>query len=150
MVLVLTSTTCPIANASTPSVRRLAAACERLGARIVLVHPDRLAKPDSIWKHATSRRLGEIMLVVDREHRLVERLDARVVPEVFVLRRVEADWICGYRGPIDDLYAGIGRRRRAASRFYAIEAVERLAGGQVVEPARRIAHGCAIERKRSP
>ncbi len=146
VVLVFTSTTCPIANASTPAILRLADACRAHEAELVLVHPDPLASAASIGAHAEVRGLEGIAQVLDPGHRLVERFDASVVPEVFVLQRGDDGWSCGYRGPIDDLYAGIGRRRRAATRSHAVEAVERLSSGDEVEQPRRIAHGCAIER----
>lgn len=145
VVVVFVTTTCPIANATMPSIRRLHEHATVLDADLVLVHPDPLVTPTEVWEHAERRGLAMDVLL-DRELRLARMLDARVVPEAFVLHRTDAGWNIRYRGPIDDLYADVGRRRRAASEFHAQDALERVRSGRPIEPAHRTAHGCLIER----
>lgn len=145
VVVIFVTTTCPIANATMPSIRRLHEAADRLGADLVLVHPDPLVTPEQALEHADRRRL-RMDILLDAEQRLARNLGARVVPEVFVLQRVDQGWQTRYRGPVDDLYAGVGRRRRAATTFHAADALERIRTGLPIEHPRRTAHGCAIER----
>ena len=144
-VVVFVTTTCPIANATMPSIRRLHETASRLGADLVLVHPDPLVTAEQVLEHAGRREL-RMDILLDVEQRLARSLGARVVPEAFVLQRTGRGWQTRYRGPVDDLYAGVGRRRRAATTFHAADAIQRIRTGQPIEQPRRKAHGCAIER----
>lgn len=147
-VIVFVTTTCPIANASIPSVKRLEKVVDEAGGRIILVHPDSLVTSEAASRHAEQR--GLVMeILLDPDQRLVRRLQASVVPEAFVLQRRDRTWTIRYRGPVDDLYAGIGRRRRAATTFHAADAVRSIRAGEAIETPVRTAYGCAIERMRS-
>lgn len=147
-VIVFVTTTCPIANASIPSMKRLEKVVHDAGGRMVLVHPDSLVTAEAASRHAEQRDLG-MEILLDPEQRLARRLQASVVPEAFVLQRRDRTWTIRYRGPVDDLYAGIGRRRRAATTFHAADAVRSIRAGDAIETPVRTAHGCAIERMRA-
>ena len=149
VVVVFVTTTCPIANATMPSIQRLHETARRLGADLVLVHPDPLVTPGQAFEHAHRRKL-EMDILLDADQRLARSLGARVVPEAFVLQRTDDGWMERYRGPVDDLYAGVGRRRRAATVFHVDDALRRIRAGLPVEQPRRKAHGCAIERMIAP
>ncbi len=146
-VVVFVATTCPIANASIPSIKRLETVVKKARGELLLVHPDSLATPEAVSRHATDREL-QMEILLDPRQRLARHLEARVVPEAFVLQRNGMDWEIRYRGPVDDLYAGIGRRRRTASTFHAVEAVRSIRTGAPIGIPIRTAHGCAIERMR--
>ena len=147
-VIVFVTTTCPIANASIPSMKRLEKVVAEAGGRILLVHPDSLVTSEVASRHARQRDLG-MEILLDPEQRLARRLQASVVPEAFVLQRRDGAWATRYRGPVDDLYAGIGRRRRAATTFHAADAVRRIRAGDLIATPVRTAYGCAIERMRA-
>ena len=147
-VIVFVTTTCPIANASIPSMKRLEKVVHDAGGRMVLVHPDSLVTAEAASRHAEQRDLG-MEILLDPEQRLARRLQASVVPEAFVLQRRDGAWTTRYRGPVDDLYAGIGRRRRAATTFHAADAVRRIRAGDMIATPVRTAYGCAIERMRA-
>ncbi len=145
-VVVFVTTTCPIANASMPAIGRLGRTVREAGGELLLVHPDPLATAETVEKHRRDRGI-EPESLLDPAQRLVARLGATVVPEVFVLTRDDRQrWKTRYRGPVDDLYAGVGRRRRAATTAFAAEAVEKLRAGKTIDVPIRTAHGCAIER----
>jgi hypothetical protein len=147
-VIVFVTTTCPIANASIPSMKRLETVVDEAGGRILLVHPDSLVTSKAASRHAAERDLG-MEILLDPEQRLARRLQASVVPEAFVLHRRDGAWTTRYRGPVDDLYAGIGRRRRAATTFHAADAVRSIRAGDTIATPVRTAYGCAIERMRA-
>ena len=145
VVVIFVTSTCPIANATTPSIRRLHEAGRELGVDLVLVHPDPLVTPELASEHAGRRKLGMDVLL-DADQRLARALGARVVPEAFVLQRADDGWQIRYRGPVDDLYADVGRRRRAATTFHVHDAIRRIRAGLPIERPVLKAHGCAIER----
>ncbi len=145
VVVVFVTTTCPIANASMPSIRRLHELASKSEVDMVLVHPDPLVTPEAAREHADRRKLA-MDILLDPGQVLARQLGARVVPEAFLLHRVEGDWEIRYRGPVDDLYAGVGRRRRAATTFHVHDAIQRIRAGLPIERPIRTAHGCAIER----
>ena len=145
VVVVLSSTTCPIANASVPELRRLHAAVERVGGRLMLVHAMPGITPEAAVLHAKSRRL-RMPILLDERHDLVSHLDATVVPEAFVMTRAGDRWTIRYRGPLDNLYAEIGRRRRNATSTHARDAVAAIVAGSPIAQPVRPAVGCRIDR----
>ncbi|MCP4012975.1 MAG: hypothetical protein GY728_07690 [Phycisphaeraceae bacterium] len=145
VVVVLSSTTCPIANASVPELRRLHAMVDGVGGRLFLVHAMPGITAEAAVAHAGPRRL-EMPILLDDRHDLVTPLDGTVVPEAFVMTRAADRWTIRYRGPLDNLYAEIGRRRRNATSAYARDAVTAIvAGGAIAQPIRP-AVGCRIDR----
>jgi len=145
VVVVLSSTTCPIANASVPELRRLHAMVDGVGGRLFLVHAMPGITAEAAVAHAGPRRL-EMPILLDDRHDLVTPLDGSVVPEAFVMTRAADRWTIRYRGPLDNLYAEIGRRRRNATSAYARDAVTAIvAGGAIAQPIRP-AVGCRIDR----
>ena len=145
VVVVLSSTTCPIANASVPELRRLQAAVDDVGGRLVLVHAMPGVTAEAAVAHANTRRL-DMPILLDERHELVARLDGTVVPEAFVMTRNADRWTIRYRGPLDNLYAEIGRRRRNATSAYARDAVAAIVAGTPIAQPIRPAVGCRIDR----
>jgi hypothetical protein len=145
VVVVLSSTTCPIANASVPELRRLDAAVDGVGGRLVLVHAMPGVTAEAAVAHASTRRL-EMPILLDERHELVARLDGTVVPEAFVMTRGADRWAIRYRGPLDNLYAEVGRRRRNATSSYARDAVAAIVAGTPISQPIRRAIGCRIDR----
>lgn len=145
VVVVLSSTTCPIANASVPELRRLHSVVDGVGGRLVLVHAMPGVTAEAAVAHAGTRRL-EMPILLDERHELVARLDGTVVPEAFVMTRDADRWAIRYRGPLDNLYAEIGRRRRNATSAYARDAVAAIVAGTPIAQPIRPAVGCRIDR----
>jgi hypothetical protein len=145
VVVTFLSTTCPIANASVPEIRRLHKVVKEIGGRLVAVHPMLGTTAESAALHAKERRL-EMPILLDPEQRLVREFKGTVVPEVFILTRSGESWTLRYRGPLDNLYAEIGRRRRNATQAYAREVISQIVSGRPVSITRRPAVGCLIEK----
>ncbi|MFB0985742.1 MAG: redoxin domain-containing protein [Phycisphaerales bacterium] len=145
VVVVLLSTTCPIANASIPEIRRVHDAVKKVGGRFYAVHPMIGTTAESASLHARERQLKMPVLLDPRQH-LVREFKGTVVPEVFILTRSDAAWTLRYRGPLDNLYAEIGRRRRNATKAYARDVISQIVSGRPVPVSKRPAVGCLIEQ----
>ncbi|MDA0295741.1 MAG: redoxin domain-containing protein, partial [Planctomycetota bacterium] len=144
VVVAFVSTACPIANASVPEIRRLHEAVKGVGGRFFAVHPMLGTTAESASAHAKERRL-EMPILLDPDQRLVREFKGTVVPEVFILTRESDVWTLRYRGPLDNLYAEIGRRRRNATKAYARDVVSQIVSGRPVSVTSRPAVGCLIE-----
>ena len=147
LVVVFVSTTCPIANAAIPELRRISERTRSMKGEVILVHPDPEATGETVARHDETTRVHATSLL-DPEHRLVSMLGATVVPEAFILEREAGRWTLRYRGPVDNLYADIGRRRRQATVWHVRSALEALERGDEIAVVSRPAIGCRIERWR--
>lgn len=147
VVVTFVSTTCPIANASVPEIRRLDVAVKDVGGRFFVIHPVLGTTSESASAHAKERGL-KMPILLDPDQRLVRAFKGTVVPEVFILTRERDVWTIRYRGPLDNLYADIGRRRRNATKAYARDVISQIVSGRPVAVARRPAVGCLIEKNR--
>ena len=145
MVVVFGSVDCPVANAVVPEIRRIHRQVEAGGGKVLFVHPTPGQASKKMATHAKDRKL-EMSVLHDPRHELVALLEAKVTPEAFVLHRQGEEWKVVYRGPIDNLYADVGRRRRNATKFHVREAVTAALAGLPVEPSVRRPIGCFIER----
>ncbi|MCH2162051.1 MAG: redoxin domain-containing protein [Phycisphaerales bacterium] len=145
-VVVFGSVDCPVANASIPEVRRVHSRVQAAGGGMYFVHPVSGHSEEKMARHAKERTLA-MPILHDPGHALVTLLDAKVTPEAFVLRRSGSRWLVVYRGPLDNLYADIGSRRRNATRFYVQDALVAAVAKNPVETPVRAPIGCFIERK---
>ena len=78
---------------------------------------------------------------LDPRHQLVAATGVTTTPEVAV---VTADGRIVYRGRIDDLYADLGKKRRAPGRRDLREALSAVLAGRPVKVPRTEAVGCSI------
>jgi hypothetical protein len=144
VVVIFSSVDCPVANALAPEVQRVADEAEAQGARAYLVHVLPTLQDAEAVRHADDHAL-DLTVLVDREHVLVKALGATTTPEGVVLRFDDEGWNVLYRGRVNDLYAGLGRRRAVVTRNdlrdAVTAAVEGRAPGFEAEPA----VGCLIE-----
>ena len=145
VVVIFGSIDCPVANAVVPEIRRIHRQVEAGGGKVLFVHPTPGQAKKKMASHATDRKL-EMSVLHDPRHELVGLLGAKVTPEAFVLLRKGEEWRVVYRGPVDNLYADVGRRRRNATKFHVREAVTAAFAGLPVEQSVRRPIGCFIER----
>ncbi len=147
VVLVFSSTDCPIANAMAPELERAHQDTIKQGGRFYLVHARRdLADAEAV-KHASEFSLG-MPVLIDHEHALVEHFDATVTPETFVLHFTgPGTYEIAYTGSINNLYGSVGNRRTKASEHYLRDAIASVSTGDEVEVAKRQPYGCFIERE---
>ena len=139
-VLIFTTVDCPIANGYAPEITDIAERYGPAGFRFFMVHVDPDVDPERARAHAREYGLG-LPILLDPEHTLVAATGATVTPEVAVVGPRGA---LLYRGRIDNLYADLGTKRRAATRHDLRDALEALAARESVSQARTEAIGCFI------
>ena len=139
-VLVFVTTDCPIANAYAPTLQRLARDFDDTGIRLYLIHVDPDIGAPEARRHAAAYDLpGHVIL--DPEHRLVERLAPAVTPEAVVLDQTGTRV---YQGRIDNRWAELGRKRPRPTQHDLADALSAVLSGRKVSSPRTQAVGCAI------
>lgn len=148
VVLVFSSTECPIANAMAPDIKRASDETREAGGRFYIVHARRDLEPEAVRTHARNYELT-MPVLVDRDHALVEELDATVTPEAAVLRFTGTNrYEVIYRGSVNNLFGSVGNRRKQATEHYLRDAIASGAAGEPIEVKVREPFGCYIERER--
>lgn len=105
---------------------------------LLTVASNRNESVGAIKAAAETRQLPAVLL--DRNCRVADQLEAQTTPHVFVLDR---GGILRYRGAVDNLTF----RRRLPTRFFLVEAVESLLKGQLPALVESPAYGCSIVRE---
>jgi hypothetical protein len=139
---------CPISNAHAPEVNRIVDEYSKKGVAsfIVYVDPD-LSEADA-KTHATD--FGYRCPVIrDASLELVKATDVTIAPEVAVLG---PDGKRLYRGRINNLYAGLGKRRAKATQNDLRDALDAILADKPVAQETTTAIGCYIPKleKKSP
>ena len=141
IVLIFTSTDCPISNRYAPELRRIAEAFRSKGMAFRLVYPSPSEDARSIREHMTAYSYtGVFESFRDPRLELVKLTGARVTPEAVVV----AGGKVVYRGRIDDRYVDLGRERPAPTRRDLFEALTAIAAGKPVAQPATQAVGCFI------
>jgi thiol-disulfide isomerase/thioredoxin len=141
IVLIFTSTDCPISNRYAPELRRIAETFRSKGMAFRLVYPNPSEDARSIREHMTAYSYTGIFEPFrDPKLELVKLTGARVTPEAVV---VVAGKVV-YRGRIDDRYVDLGRERPAPTQRDLFEALTAIAAGKPAPHATTQAVGCFI------
>jgi hypothetical protein len=106
---------------------------------IVQVDPE--LTPAAAREHARTFDLHAPVLL-DTQHRLVNRFNATVTPETVVLAK---DGKVLYRGRIDDSYAAPGKKRAAVTQHDLRDALDAIAAGRPIKKPETTAIGCLIQ-----
>lgn len=141
IVLVFIATDCPIANAYHPRLTELEREYRAKGVPFFLIH-SRAELTDAIARdHAREYDLT-IPVVVDSQQVIARRIGAKVTPEAFILVKGQDEPV--YRGRIDNLYAGYGKKRNVATTHDLKDALDCVLGGKTI--ANRVTRpvGCFI------
>ncbi len=139
-VVIFITVDCPIANAFQPTIRRLGERFEGEGVRMTLVHVDPDVDRARARKHAGEYGIL-LPVVLDPEHAMVSATGATITPEaVVVLPRGQVV----YRGRINDLYTGLGERRRAPRTAELEEVIGAVLAGDAPDVESAPAVGCII------
>ncbi len=131
---------CPIANAYSPEISRIASEYKKRNFDFYFVHTDPATTIEKARKHARDYAL-DLKVVLDPEHRLVRFLKAETVPEAFVLT---PDLKTAYRGRIDDRNTAYGKRRAEPTRRDLREALDAIIAGKPVPNPKTPVIGCYI------
>jgi thiol-disulfide isomerase/thioredoxin len=141
IVLLFTSTDCPISNRYAPELRRIAEAFESKGVVFRLVYPNPAESDSAIREHMSAYAYsGAFEAVRDPEQSLVKYVGATITPEAAVV--VHGRVL--YRGRIDDRFVDLGRERPAPTQRDLFDTLTAIAAGKPVPHAKTQAVGCFI------
>jgi hypothetical protein len=132
---------CPISNAYTPEIKRVAKEFTPQGFHFYFVYVDPTIPMSELKKHFKEYQHGSYPALIDARHRVINAVGAKMTPEVAV---VDAKGRVRYLGRIDNLYAGLGKKRRKATVFDLRHSLETFAKGQPVLKPWPNAVGCYI------
>jgi hypothetical protein len=133
---------CPVCNSYAPEIARIFSRYTNFSFYLVQVDPD-LTKAIA-KKHATEYNL-KAPILLDPAHRLVKWAKASVTPEAVI---VGNDGKIQYQGRIDDLYAGPGKKRSAATDHDLREALDAISLKKPIKTKKTKAVGCLIQDSR--
>lgn len=141
VAVVFISPDCPIANAFQPALAQLHRRFASKGVAVLLIHSQPGISADAARRHQQEFKI-EAPVVLDAEQSLARALHATVTPEAIVL---DAHGKVVYRGLIDNLYVGFGRKRRAATEHYLQDAMQALVDQSPIKIAQTRPIGCLIQ-----
>jgi len=130
---------CPICNSYAPEISRISDSYTNFAFYIIQVDPDLTA--EVARKHATEYQLHAPVLL-DPQHRLVGLARATATPQAVVLGR-KGEVL--YTGRIDDLYAGLGKKRAMPTQHDLREALDAINVGKSVKKKDTTVVGCMIQ-----
>ncbi len=133
---------CPISNAYAPEIKRVSAeySQRKIASFVVYVDPDLTI--DAAKKHAKDYGY-ECPVICDPSLKLVQQTGVTIAPEVAVL---DANGKRLYRGRIDNLYAGLGKRRPKATELDLRNTLDAILNGKPVPNETTQSIGCFIAK----
>ena len=148
IVLIFVSNDCPVANAFQPSLREFEQAYLARGIRSYSVYCSPDLKKSDIEKHVKDFRI-RMPAILDSTQRLGKLSAAKVTPEAIVVDRTGK---IRYRGLINNLYAGYGKKRARPTEHFLRTACDALLAGKEISPTVTKPIGCFIhyESKKAP
>ena len=147
VALVFLSDECPIANAMAPDIIDLAQESSRRKVRFCAIYAAPTATEQSVRSHAQDFGLsGSVAVSRDPGQSLTRAVGATMTPEGVVLRLAgDGAFEVLYRGRVNDLYTGIGRRRAHATSHDLRDAILAAADGGTIATPNPRPIGCFIE-----
>lgn len=142
-VFVFLSETCPICQSVSTSLRETAQHFQKQGVGFVGVFPSMLSTSKTRQQFGNKYRLP-FPLIADSALQLTRKFDARVTPEVVVLKHKTQEVM--YRGLIDNSFEAVGRRRRVVTRHYLRTSLDSLAQEKTISLTSTIPVGCIIQK----
>ena len=132
---------CPVSNVYAPELTRIHKEYSAKGVALYLVHPDRDTDAKSASAHAKEYKL-KAPVVLDHDHKLTRLAEAEVTPEAAVF---DAKGRLVYRGRIDNLYAGFGKKRFKPTKRDLRDTLDALLAGKRLAKRTTEAVGCYID-----
>lgn len=139
-VFVFVKDDCPISNAYVPEINLFHSKYKDKGIVSFLVYPTFGVTKESVLSHKKEYSI-RLPQVADSQQKFAKHLEAKVTPEAFL---VSTKGEVLYRGRIDDLYAGYGKKRVKANRKDLVLATELLLNGKRPDAAKTKPYGCFI------
>ena len=132
---------CPVSNVYAPELTRIHKEYLAKGVALYLVHPDRDTNAKSAIAHAKEYKLIA-PVVLDHDHKLTRLAEAEVTPEAAVF---DAKGRLVYRGRIDNLYAGFGKKRFKPTKRDLRDTLDAMLAGERLVKRTTEAVGCYID-----
>jgi hypothetical protein len=143
VVLIFSTTDCPISNHYVPEVARLSQEFSRRGVRFWWVYPDPEDKPAAIAKHNSEFAIHESTLR-DSNQETVRIAHVTITPEAAMFL-VQGDQLREvYHGRIDDQYISLGQERPRAQKHELERAILAALAGQPIPQPAGPPIGCSI------
>lgn len=139
-VVLFVSTDCPVANAFQPYLQEFQNSYAKKGVRCFMVYCSPDLKREQIEKHTRDFAI-RMPAVLDGKQKLARITGAKVTPEAIVIDRSGK---VRYRGLINDLYAGYGRKRAKPTKHFLCEACDAVIAGENVPNPVTTPLGCFI------
>ena len=140
-IVLFTATECPIANAFSPEISRIAAEYAEKKCHLFLVYTDPELDERAIRKHMSEYSLKPAVAILDKEQRLVEATRATHTPEAAV---IDASGKMLYRGRVNNRYPALGKKRRIVTSHDLRDALSAIVEGKPVKNPRTEPVGCYI------
>lgn len=145
-VAIFMAVDCPITQKYLNSIKEIANEFSSKPVQFVGYFPVGLTKKESTAFRNEYKIPNSIELIDDKKHEWTEMLDAKVTPEVFVIRNKQVL----YRGAIDNWFYELGRYRKKVTAHYLIDAIQASLKNEKPSISETEALGCFIQRSEKP
>ena len=142
-VLIFLTSDCPISNTYASEIQDVCRTSAPAGVECLLVYEDPGITPAAARAHLAAYRYSGLPAAIDADGAVARAAGASVTPEAVV---IDAAGAARYRGRIDNLFVGLGRRRAAATVHDLRDAIAALLAGRPIARPRTEAFGCYITR----
>ena len=133
---------CPISNEYAPEFNRIASHYAAHHISFTAVYTENRASPAQVRKHAQDYGYT-CPLFLDNTETIAHHFGATVTPTVAI---VGPDGTVCYLGSVDNLYAGIGRKRTVVTQHYLRDALDSILSSRPIALSHTPAYGCYITR----
>ncbi len=137
------STECPICKKQASDIREIHSYFKQKGVAFYFVYHKLFQSKSKINKFHIANAFPLNNIVMDRDNKLTNILNASVTPECFL---VDENGAVVYSGKINDRFESIGVQRNYISEHYLKESIESILLGKEVKIKCTKAVGCIINR----
>jgi peroxiredoxin len=141
IVLIFTSTGCPIVQKSIPQIKALRDQFEAKGVVFWLVDSNTEDDAASVRDEARDFEI-DLPILLDRTQTVARSLDAKRTAEAICIK--PGSWTIFYRGAIDD-HLEYGTEKARTNHPYLENALSNFLAGKKVSPSRTEVKGCRIQ-----
>ncbi len=141
VVLIFTTTGCPIVQKSIPRIKALRDEFGPKGVVFWLINSNAQDDTASIREEAADFKI-DLPILLDNSQSVARRLGVKRTAEAVCIRG--DSWAVAYRGAIDDQLE-YGTEKKRASHAYLENALKNLLAGKKIAPTRTDVKGCLIQ-----
>ena len=141
IVLIFTTTGCPIVQKSIPKIKALRDRFSSKGVRFWMINSNTADDAKTIGEEAREFQIN-IPILMDRQQSVARSLNATRTAEVICVQ--PKSWKIFYRGAIDD-QLGYGTEKQQPTQTYLEDALNNFLEGKKISPAKTDFKGCRIQ-----